>query len=214
MTNEQEAVLFDLDGVLIDTEGQYTQFWAEIGKRDFPHIPDFATRIKGNTLSLIFQQYYPDGAEAQQRITDEINAFEKQMDYPFVEGAVDFVLELRKEGVKTAVVTSSNRQKMTNLYARHPHFKDLFTEIFTAENATRSKPAPDCYVNAAHTLGVDCASCYVFEDSLSGLRAGLDSGATVVALTTSNSPEAVKPLCERAISNFTEINLAQLRALK
>lgn len=214
MINPQEAVLFDLDGVIVDTEGQYTQFWKEVGKRNFPHIPDFATRIKGNTLTLIFDQYYAGDAEAQQRVTNELNAFEKAMDYPFVEGALAFVEELRAAGVKTAVVTSSNRQKMENIYARYPQFRTLFTEIFTAENATRSKPAPDCYVNAARALGVDCSQCYVFEDSLSGLRAGLDSGATVVALTTTNSPEAVRPFCKLAINDFTEINLAQLRALK
>ncbi len=214
MINPQEAVLFDLDGVIVDTEGQYTQFWTEIGRRDFPHIPDLAMRIKGNTLSLIFQQYYPGDTEAQQRIARELDEFERQMDYPFVEGAMAFVNELRRAGVKTAVVTSSNRRKMENLCARHPQFKDCFTEIFTAENATRSKPAPDCYVNAARTLGVDCRQCYVFEDSLSGLRAGLDSGATVIALTTTNSAEAVAPLSRLTIRNFTEINLAQMRALK
>lgn len=214
MINPQEAVLFDLDGVIVDTEGQYTQFWTEIGSRDFPHIPDLAMRIKGNTLSLIFQQYYPGDTEAQQRVARELDEFEGQMDYPFVEGAMAFVDELRRAGVKTAVVTSSNRRKMENLCARHPQFKDLFTEIFTAENATRSKPAPDCYVNAARTLGVDCGQCYVFEDSLSGLRAGLDSGATVIALTTTNSAEAVAPLSRLTIRDFTEISLAQMRALK
>lgn len=214
MINPQEAVLFDLDGVIVDTEGQYTQFWTEIGRRDFPHIPDLAMRIKGNTLSLIFQQYYPGDTEAQQRVARELDEFEGQMDYPFVEGAMAFVDELRRAGVKTAVVTSSYRRKMENLCARHPQFKDLFTEIFTAENATRSKPAPDCYVNAARTLGVDCGQCYVFEDSLSGLRAGLDSGAAVIALTTTNSAEAVAPLSRLTIRNFTEISLAQMRALK
>ena len=56
----QTAALFDLDGVIVDTEGQYTEFWKRVGNQDFPNVPDFAFRIKGHTLTQILNAHYPD----------------------------------------------------------------------------------------------------------------------------------------------------------
>lgn len=52
----QTAALFDLDGVIVDTEGQYTEFWKRVGNQDFPNVPDFAFRIKGHTLTQILMR--------------------------------------------------------------------------------------------------------------------------------------------------------------
>ena len=108
----QTAALFDLDGVLVDTESQYTAFWERAGRRDVPSCPDFANRIKGHTLREIFSSYY-DGREALQRqVEQELVQFEKEMHFPFIPGAMEFVQELRKASIPVAVVTSSNRDKM------------------------------------------------------------------------------------------------------
>ncbi len=210
----QTAVLFDLDGVVVDTEGQYTQFWTEVGKRDFPHMPDFATCIKGNTLKQINSQYYANEPEKCQCLAKELVEFEQQMDYPYVAGVVDFLQELRAAGFKVAIVTSSNKAKMECLYRAHPEFPSLFDAIFTAENAQSSKPAPDCFLNAASSLGFEAKDCYVCEDSLSGLQAARDSGATVIGLTTSHPEKVVAPYCTLAINNFQEISVVQLCQLK
>ncbi len=202
----QTAALFDLDGVVVDTEGQYTRFWTEVGKRDFPHIPDFAKRIKGHTLVQIYKEYYDGQLEQQRKVSEELVRFERQMDYPLIPGALEFVQALYRHGFKTAIVTSSNQDKMACLFAAHPHFASLFDHIFTAEDAQRSKPAPDCYIHAAQHFGFEAQDCLVFEDSPSGLRAGHDSGATVVALTTSLTPEAVRPLSHYAMPDFLEAN--------
>lgn len=204
------AALFDLDGVIIDTEGQYTTFWQLIGKRDFPNQLHFAQNIKGHTLKQILAEYYPNNRLKQEQVVNEINNFEQQMQYPYVAGAIDFIRALKEQGIPTAVVTSSNQEKMKVLFNRHPEFKSLFTCIFTAENAKRSKPAPDCYLNAAAQLGIDASNCIVFEDSISGLKAGCDSGATVVGLDTTNKAENIAPYCKRIIHDFTEINVAQM----
>ena len=85
-------------------------------------------------------------------------------------------------------------------------FPSLFDHIFTAEDALRSKPAPDCYLHAARFFGFDAKDCFVFEDSLNGLRAGHASGATVVALTTGLSADTVRPFSRHAMPDFTEAN--------
>lgn len=197
------AVLFDLDGVIVDTEGQYSLFWKQIGEEYMPGMPDFALAIKGRTLTQIYDTYFPDAAD-RAAITERLNAFERQMDFPYIAGAREFLEALQAQGVPTAIVTSSNCDKMACLYARHPEIKNLVTAVLTAEDARRSKPAPDCYLAAAERLGADISKCIVFEDSPSGLTAGRASGAFVIGVSTSLAAAEIEPLCDAYIEDFKE----------
>ena len=195
------AVLFDLDGVIVDTEGQYSLFWKQIGEEYMPGMPDFALAIKGRTLTQIYDTYFPDAAD-RAAITERLNAFERQMDFPYIAGAREFLEALQAQGVPTAIVTSSNCDKMACLYARHPEIKNLVTTVLTAEDARRSKPAPDCYLAAAERLGADISKCIVFEDSPNGLAAGRASGAFVIGVSTSLAAAEIEPLCDAYIDDF------------
>ena len=197
------AVLFDLDGVIVDTEGQYSLFWKQIGEEYMPGMPDFALAIKGRTLTQIYDTYFPDAAD-RAAITERLNAFERQMDFPYIAGAREFLEALQAQDVPTAIVTSSNCDKMACLYARHPEIKNLVTAVLTAEDARRSKPAPDCYLAAAERLGADISNCIVFEDSPSGLAAGRASGAFVIGVSTSLAAAEIEPLCDAYIEDFKE----------
>ena len=195
------AVLFDLDGVIVDTEGQYSLFWKQIGEEYMPGMPDFALAIKGRTLTQIYDTYFPDAAD-RAAITERLNAFERQMDFPYIAGAREFLEALQAQGVPTAIVTSSNCDKMACLYARHPEIKNLVTSVLTAEDARRSKPAPDCYLAAAERLGADISKCIVFEDSPNGLAAGRASGAFVIGVCTSLAATEIEPLCDMYTEDF------------
>ena len=195
------AVLFDLDGVIVDTEGQYSLFWKQIGEEYMPGMPDFALAIKGRTLTQIYDTYFPDAAD-RAAITERLNAFERQMDFPYIAGAREFLEALQAQGVPTAIATSSNCDKMACLYARHPEIKNLVTTVLTAEDARRSKPAPDCYLAAAERLGADISNCIVFEDSPNGLAAGRASGAFVIGVCTSLAAPEIEPLCDAYIEDF------------
>lgn len=206
-----EAALFDLDGVLVDTEAQYTDFWKRVGKVYYPGDPDFAVRIKGQALENIFSQYFPDSPDVQKLLREDLSAFEAQMNYTFMPGAGAFVRALRREGVRTAVVTSSDRWKMAQLLKQHLGFDDLFDRLFTAEDAERSKPAPDCYLNAMSFFGTAPEACVVFEDSLNGLKAARASGAAVVGLSTTLPQETVARYSDYVMADFTDITPASLR---
>ena len=197
------AVLFDLDGVIVDTEGQYSLFWKQIGEEYMPGMPDFALAIKGRTLTQIYDTYFPDTAD-RATITERLNAFERQMDFPYIAGAREFLEALQAQGVPTAIATSSNCDKMACLYARHPEIKNLVTAVLTAEDARRSKPAPDCYLAAAERLGADISKCIVFEDSPNGLAAGRASGAFVIGVSTSLASAEIEPLCDAYIEDFKD----------
>ena len=196
-----KAALFDLDGTLVDTEHQYTIFWAETGKKYRPDVPNLAQAIKGTTLVQIFQRYFPD-KQWQREITEALDRWEARMTYDIIPGALDFVRDIRSHGVKCAIVTSSNIKKMDVFRNRQPEFCALFDRILTSEDFAASKPNPDCYLKGAETFGCTIDEGVVFEDAFTGLQAGMSAGIFTVGLTTYNSREAISSLCNHAIDNF------------
>lgn len=198
------AALFDFDGTLVDTEPQYSMFWARQGEKFHPEIPHFENFIKGQTLGQIFDGHFQGQTEIQARITQELDKFEQHMTFKYIRGAKEYVEALRKEGVKTAIVTSSNDKKMSNAYRCLPELQTIFDLILTADMFNRSKPDPDCFLTAAARLGCKPAECVVFEDSFHGLEAGKRAGMTVIGLATTNPPEAITPLADCVWDDFRE----------
>ena len=203
-----KAALFDLDGVVFDTEPQYTVFWGQQCREFHPEHPGLEHEIKGQTLVQIYDAWFSGPlAKRQAEITERLNRFEQQMSYDYIAGFVEYITELRKNGVKTAVVTSSNQPKMEAVYQSRPEFKGMFDAILTSEDFERSKPDPDCYLKAAERLGVSKDDCVVFEDSFNGLKSGRAAGMYVIGLATTNSAEAIAPLCDKVINDYTLLNI-------
>ncbi|MCR4773489.1 MAG: HAD family phosphatase [Prevotella sp.] len=197
-----KAALFDLDGVVFNTEPQYSVFWGGIMRRYFPERPNLAEQIKGSTLVQIYDKYFAGQPDVQKQITAELDDFELNMQFDYIDGFLNFVNDLRKRGIKTAVVTSSNKVKMQVVYDRRPEFTGLFDAILTSEDFSESKPSPDCYLRAAKRLGMQIGDCVVFEDSFNGLRSGRAADMYVVGLATTNSADAIAPYCDEVIENY------------
>ena len=180
------AALFDLDGVVLDTESQYTLFWEKQGLLYFPELKNFAQLIKGMTLTQIFEQYFATNTQAQKQIVEALKTFEANMNYEYIRGFEAFVTGLSKENILTAVVTSSNLPKMENVYRLRPELKNYFDAILTSEDFEYSKPNPDCYLKSLQ-------SAHIF----------------TVALTTSNPREIVEKYSQLVINDFTQISPSQ-----
>ena len=209
-----KAALFDLDGVVFDTEPQYAVFWGSICRQYHPEHPGLEHEIKGSTLTQIYDRWFNGPLEAEREsITRRLDDYEQQMRYDFIAGFESLIADLRQHGVKTAVVTSSNIPKMESVYRYQSGFKQLFDAILTSEDFERSKPDPDCYLKAAQRLGVRKSECIVFEDSFNGLRSGRAAEMTVVGLSTTNKAEDIKPLSDIQISDYKQINYTSLERL-
>ncbi|WP_277135359.1 MULTISPECIES: HAD family hydrolase [Bacteroides] len=211
-TTKTIAALFDFDGVIMDTETQYTVFWNEQGLK-YLNEEDFGRRIKGQTLAQIYEKYFSTLPEAQQEITAKLNVFEKQMSYEYIPGVEAFIADLRRHDVKIAIVTSSNEEKMQNVYNAHPEFKGMVDRILTGEMFARSKPAPDCFLLGMEIFESTPESTYVFEDSFHGLQAGMTSGATVIGLATTNSREAITGKAHYIMDDFIGMTYDKLLTL-
>lgn len=206
------VVLFDLDGVVLDTESQYTVLWNNIGKK-YGDVGEIGRLSKGQTLTHILDTYFKGQTELQKHIIEELYEFEQNMSYAPIPGVMEFMKQLKEASVPTAVVTSSNKAKMENVYRHYPDFKDIVGHVFTSESFTRSKPDPECFLMAMRELGGTPEDTVVFEDSVNGLKAARASGATVVGLVTSNPREVVEPLSDYAINDFTSMSLDRLKEM-
>lgn len=186
-----KAALFDLDGVLIDSETLYTQFWKRVGERHHLPSPTFAYDIKGTTLNDILTTHFPD-PKVRADVDRLLHDFENEIVYPVFPGALEFVDALRAAGLKTVIVTSSDSKKMEFLFRQHPDFPTHFDAIVTACDVTHSKPHPEPYLVGASKAGVKPSECLVFEDSYQGLESGRRAGCKVIGISTTNPASEVR----------------------
>lgn len=208
-----KGVLFDLDGVVVDSESIYTQFWSDIDKLYPTGVENFAIAIKGNTLQRILADYFPDN-DVKQDILERIKDFEINMRYkPFAE-AIRFINELKRNQFRIAIVTSSSQKKMDNLYAQNPGFREMFDAVVTGDMVSHSKPDPEPYLLGAKAIGVAPESCYVFEDSISGIESGIRAGATVIGLATTLPYDKIEGKAHLTINDFTGFHVGDMLSVE
>ena len=204
--------LFDLDGVLIDSEREYTRIWHELNRRFVSGYDDLEFRIKGMTLDNIISTYFP-APEMKKLIPEALYALENKMRYEWLPGARELLETLQSRGLPTALVTSSNEIKMKHLREEIPYAEGFFTRIVTGDLVKHSKPDPEGYLLAASLIGAKPSRCVVFEDSLQGVKAGRASGAFVVGVAGTLPASAIAPFSDMVVDSLAEVDLDSLIAI-
>lgn len=210
MANNKIGVLFDLDGVILDTEGIYSEFWKEIDRRFPTGVVGFSDVIKGTCLEDILNNNFPK--ENHEEIINILQNFQKDMEYRYFPYAIEWVKSLHEAGIPMCIVTSSDQEKMNAVYKQHPEFRGFFDAVIVGEMVENAKPAPDCFLLGAKLLGKDIKDCYIFEDSLNGLKAALASGGKVIALSTTNTPELLTD-AKMVIPDFKDFTIEKMLSI-
>lgn len=206
------ACLFDLDGVLVDSERLYSKIWEAIEVKWPTGVDNFAYKIKGTTLEDILNRYFPD-PEIRKDVTKELYRLEGLMVYGPKAGAMDLLNEIRVSGIATALVTSSNGLKMAHLWKDMPELKGKFETIITGDEVCNSKPDPEGYLKAAAQVGADPKRCAVFEDSLQGVKAGKAAGAYVVGVAGTLKAEDIAPYCDIVVDTLEGFDTNMLESI-
>lgn len=206
---EKIGFLFDLDGVLIDSEEEYTRIWNEIEKRFPTGKPNFASIIKGQTLTKILNDNFPN-PEVREKVTDLLHELEQEMTYRYCQGAEHIVNELNRKGGKIAVVTSSDEVKMSHLYRDIPDFRKKISVVIDSSRVKKSKPDPEGYLMAAKEHKVNIKKCVVFEDSVQGVMAGNAAEAYVIGITGTKTREELSRYSDQVVDSLEEVDIEEL----
>ena len=194
-----EAVVFDMDGVLVDTE----HLWDEVrealteewGGRYTPEAQEAMMGMSSPEWSRYLHEVVglrePPEAISAEVVRRMLARYE--MDLPVVPGAVEAVRRLSGAGYRLAVASSSNRELIDGVLCRL-HLTELFQATVSSEEVARGKPAPDVYLETARRLGVEPARCAAIEDSASGIRAAHSAGMRVIAYPNRHYPPAADVL--------------------
>lgn len=204
------TLLFDLDGVIIDTESQYDVFWKQAGEKYQVGIDHFERVVKGTTLPNIISRYFSHlPEEEQQRLMEANHAFDLQMTYDFIPGAKSFLDAVKNHGIKTGLVTSSGDAKLKKVFDVLS-LDAYFDTVVSADRIREGKPNPMCYLLAAKDLDARPEECIVFEDSFQGIEAGNRAGMRVVGLYTTNPKASIVEKVWKAIPHFDGFTLQHL----
>ena len=193
-SGEGKGVIFDLDGVLIDSAWAHKQSWYDLAaKEGYPMSDEFfyntfgmqnfqvLPMLAGKKLSTEKMQELSDWKEQRYRdiFTESIT---------LVKGAERLFNELREEGFLLAIGSSTTKDNI-EFVVETLKLETYFDTIVSSKDVTKGKPAPDIFQTAAKRLGLNPDDCVVIEDSLPGLEAAKAAQMTVIALTTTRERE-------------------------
>ncbi len=187
MLNDIKAVIFDLDGSLVDSMWMWRQIDIEyLGKFGIPLPEDLQKKIEGKSFSetaVYFKENFPIPDSIEQMKADwNRMAWDKYLnEVPLKDGAREFLAGCKERGILLGIATSNSRELVDSIADVHG-FHDFFACIMTGCDVKKGKPAPDIYLKVADILQVEPKDCLVFEDILPGIAAGKAAGMRVCAV--------------------------------
>lgn len=189
----KRGTIFDMDGLLLDTERLYQKSWVEMarafGQLPAPAFPSSVSGTSGEGMREVIRRYYPavDPYAFQAGCLVRVDAILEKQGPPVKPGAGELLEYLSVQGVNIAVASSSGRDRiLSNL--RATGLERFFDAVVSGQQVERGKPEPDIFLLAAEEIDCPPEDCYVFEDSLNGVRAGMAAGCITVMV-----PDLVPP---------------------
>ncbi len=187
MMCDKEAVIFDLDGSLVDSMWMWHEIDREYLGRFGLELPEnLQAQIEGMSFSetaVYFKERFqiPDSLELMKSDWNRMAWDKYTNEVPLKPGIPEFLKECKKRNIKLGIATSNSRELVDNIAHVHS-FENYFDCIMTACEVAHGKPAPDIYLAVAECLQVQPEKCLVFEDIIPGIMAGKNAGMKVCAV--------------------------------
>ena len=212
------AVIFDMDGVIVHTNPYHSMAFREFfSTRNLaPTDEEFAQHMFGKSNSYILTHFLQRTIEGEELrlLEDEKESLFRKIYEPHIDpikGITTFINDLDKNGVKLGVATSAPLANLELILSKVP-LRSKMGSILASENVKKHKPDPEVYLTSAKNLGVKPDQCVVFEDSFSGVSAGLNAGMKVVGVLTSHSEDELPP-CSFYIKDYSELSFEKIADL-
>lgn len=212
LVDNSEAIIFDLDGTLIDS----MNVWSDIDKEffkmhDLPFEEDYQKEIGHKGLKEIAA--YTKSRYNLKESEDEIVSIWLDMakeayayKIPLKEGVKSFLDYLKSKNIKMGIATS-NSLELTELVLKHHDIYKYFSKVVTVNELKTNKGSPDIYLHISDSFGLIPSECIVFEDLLAGVRTAKNAGYKVVAVKEKASLDKEKEIREIADLYISSYNL-------
>jgi HAD superfamily hydrolase (TIGR01509 family) len=217
---EVAAVIFDLDGVLVDSEAVWDEVRRRFVEEHGGRWHESATRDMLGMSSVEWSRYVRDRlgvdldpAEISQAVADQVaDRYRERL--PLLPGAVEAVSSMAEEW-PLGLATSSNRH-VIDLFLGLSGLARDFRATVSSEEVGAGKPAPNVYLEAARRLGKEAAACVAIEDSTNGIRSAHAAGMEVVAVPNTDFPPEARALelADEIVESLTEVTPALVRELR
>ena len=195
--NEIKGILFDMDGVILDTEKLYTRFWrAAAESYGYTMTQEMALGMRSQSREegeRRLKTYFGESVDYQKVRSKRIELMTEYVNQNGIEskeGIQELLTFLKESGFKIAVATSSPLER-TKEYLTQVDLVDSFDELVSGHMVEHGKPAPDIYLYAAQKLGLKPEECLVLEDSPSGLLAAYRAGCIPVMVPDQDQPDEI-----------------------
>lgn len=206
------AIIFDLDGTLIDNNSYHIEAWKifyeKIGKSysEEEYLKNINGRINKDIFNYIFNRVLPE--EELKQYDFEKEKMYRQLystDIKPIKGLLDFLEETQLSGIKMAIATSGQWPNINFMFENIP-IRKYFDAVIDASQIIKGKPNPEIFLKAAIALNADPTKCLAFEDSIAGIRSAKDAGMKVIGLATTHTKEEIS-LADYIIDDYSQINL-------
>lgn len=211
----KKAAIFDMDGLMFDTERIWKDSWNAIvpkyGYEPDPTFPKEVCGTSGEHMLNVIRKHFPgiDAEAFRAEVRAAVSAATIDS-VPEKEGLHELVDFFKESGVKIAVASSSQLKKIEH-FLRLSGLYEKFDYMISGESVTRGKPEPDIFLMAASNIGVDPKDCYVLEDGMNGLMAGIAAGcATIMVIDLTEPNDYVRENCVGIYNSLLEVRDAAL----
>ncbi len=210
------GVIFDMDGVLIDSADAHWESWKRLGEENGLSITreQFASTFGRQSRDIIQGLFGEKSSAATRELSERKELIYRDIigaNPPIVEGAAELVRSLRAAGAALAIGSSGPRNNI-DLVLRAIGVADDFAAIVSADDVTRGKPDPQVFELSARRLGLSPAQCIVIEDAPVGIQAAKAAGALAVAVLIYH-PRSAFQAADDAVERLSELSVARLQAL-
>lgn len=216
---EKIGVLFDWDGVIIDSSRQHEESWERLAKEERCALPEGHFKAgfgkKNEWIIPNLLNWASDEAEIH-RLSLRKEALYRDIvvekGLHALPGVREFLIRLRDAGVPNCIGSSTHRENIATIL-HVLGFEGLFGGMVTAEDVKQGKPHPDVFLKAAEKTGCAPERCIVFEDAFAGIEAARAGGMKVVGVATTHELGVLEAKVDRVVHRLDELTVADLRAL-
>ena len=209
MDKQVQAVIFDMDGVIFDSERLVIECWQVIAeKHNIPDIVEICMRVQGNNRQETgkrFREKYGNDFPYDTYKKEVTALFRERYGegrLPLKPGVVKILEELKRNNIPLALA-SSTRSDIVKLEMEEANLLPYFDAVLGGDMVPRSKPEPDIFLAAAKVLGAIPANCYVLEDSFNGIRAAHRAGMHPIMVPDMQQPdEEMRGLAEVIVDDL------------